>query len=338
VTSTRTMNATIDAAINANTAPQQPQRQPREAILVAEPGQPTLALQVQRPPATTALADVVYVHGSTFGADLSVFYAFDGCSWADEMCAAGMAVWGFDFAGYGASGRYALAGDGPVGRMGQVVEQLQRVLAAVRARNGGRPVILMGHSWGASVAARYAGGYPRDVKALVLFAPIVARYAAAHTPTSYIPPAAANPSAHYPLTLWAQYRRFIDDVPRGQAQVLGEAHFQAWGEAFLGTDPGALTRTPPSVMTPGGPQADVLALWSGQALYDPSRVDAPTLLVRGEWDSVCGEADAQLLLAALGSADKTSVSIGRATHLMHLESGRALLYNAVNTFLRRIAE
>jgi alpha-beta hydrolase superfamily lysophospholipase len=176
----------------------------------------------------------------------------------------------------------------------------------------------------------------------VLFAPVVSRSvvksAAARTPSNYIPAAAAGAPAHYPLSLWAQYRRFVEDVPRGQAQALDEAHFQAWGEAFLATDPGAGTRTPPSVMTPGGPQADVLALWSGQALYDPSRVIAPTLLVRGEWDSVCADADAQLLLRSLGSTDKTLVTIEGATHLMHLESGRGLLYNAVNTFLRRVAE
>jgi esterase/lipase len=71
-------------------------------------------------------------------------------------------------------------------------------------------------------------------------------------------------------------------------------------------------------------------------LYNPSLIIAPTLLVRGEWDSVCADADAHCLLRALGSADKTDARIERATHLMHLESQRGLLYNAVNTFLKRI--
>jgi alpha-beta hydrolase superfamily lysophospholipase len=314
----------------------QPHR--REAIRLAEPAQPTLALQVQRPHATTVFGDVVYVHGSTFGADLSVFCRFDGRSWADELNAVGLTVWGFDFAGYGASDRYPQNSDRPVGRMDEVVRQLQRVVAAVRARSGGGPVTLVSHSWGASVAARYAGTYPQDVNALVLFAPIVARSAASLPPTSYIPPAAACAPPHYPLTLWAQYRRFVEDVPRGQPQPLNEAHFQAWGEAFLATDPSAGMRTPPSVLTPSGPQADVLALWSGQALYDPSLIIAPTLLVRGEWDSVCASSDANYLLRALGSTDKSHVGIERATHLMHLESQRGLLYNAVNTFLQRIAK
>ena len=207
---------------------------PREATRLCEPGQPPLSLQVQRPQftptASSATGDAIYVHGATFGADLSILYRFDGRSWADEMNEIGLTVWGFDFAGFGRSKRYPQGGDRPAGRMGDAIAQLRRVVAAVRARNGDHPMALVVHSWGASVAARYAGMYPQDVKALVLFAPIVMRTPAA------IPAAAARQPSHYPLTLWAQYRRFVEDVPRGQPQVLSEAHFQAWGAAYLATE------------------------------------------------------------------------------------------------------
>ena len=286
----------------------------REMIRLTQQGQPTLALQVQRKKTASLSAlypgDVIYVHGATFGADLSIFHRFDGRSWADELNEIGMAVWGFDFAGYGGSDRYPVGGDRPAGRMDDGIPQLRRVVDAVRMRNGDRPIALVGHSWGASLAARYAGMYPQDVKALVLFAPIVVR-----TPTTKPVPAAPQPS-HCPVTLLAQYRRFVEDVPRGEPQVLSEAHFQAWGAAYLATDPGAGGRMPPSVITPYGPIADIGALWSGQALYDPSLIRAPTLLVRGEWDSLCTDADVSHLL-------------------MHLESQRGVLHNRVNMFLER---
>lgn len=294
---------------------------------------PMLALQVRR--AAADLGDVIYVHGSTFGADLSVFHAFDGSSWADALNAAGFNVWGFDFAGYGASERYPQHDSMPAGGLHDVQEQLQRVVGAVRERNGGRPVVLLAHSWGGSVALRYAGAQPQTLAALVLFAPIVMR-GVASSASGYVP-AVAGAASHYALTVWAQYRRFVEDVPRGHPQLLDEAHFQHWSDAFLATDPAASTRMPPAVLTPAGPQSDVRALWSGQALYDASRVTAPTLLVRGEWDSVCSEADAAGLLAALGGSACASATIPRATHLMHLESSRGLLYNAVNAFLLRSA-
>ena len=309
----------------------------REMIRLTEPGQPMLALQAQRPQTGSSVlpitGDAIYVHGATFGADLSVYYRFDGRSWADAMNDIGLAVWGFDFAGYGASERYPADSKQPVGRMDDVIPQLHRVVAAVRARNGDRPIALVAHSWGAAVAARYAGMYPQDVKALVLFAPIVMRTPVASPAVAGVAPP-PSPS-QYPLTLWAQYRRFIEDVPRGQPQVLSEAHFQDWGAAYLASDPSAGQRMPPSVMTPYGPIADFGALWSGKALYDPSRIVAPTLLVRGEWDALCNAADASRILQALGSQDKTGINIDRATHLMHLEAQRTALYASVNTFLAR---
>jgi pimeloyl-ACP methyl ester carboxylesterase len=201
----------------------------------------------------------------------------------------------------------------------------------VRGRNGDRPVCLVAHSWGGAVAARYAGLHPRDVKALVLFAPIVARAPRA------APASAAALPPYLPVTLWAQYRRFVEDVPRGAPQVLSEPHFEAWGAAWLASDPQAAERVPPSVAVPAGPLADIGAMLSGQALYDPSLVVAPTLLVRGEWDSLCTDADAQRLLSALGAAVREDAKIERATHLAHLELQRTVLHDRVNRFLERAA-
>ena len=298
-------------------------------------GQPTLAMRVQRP--AVSQADVLYVHGSTFGADLSIFYALDGRSWADALTDAGFSAWGFDFAGYGGSDRYADDCGRAAGRLEEALSQLRRAIRAVRERNGGRRVFLLGHSWGATVAAACAAACPEDVAALVLFAPVVVRGDPIRPAGAYVPAAVdAGPvQAHYPLTLWAQYRRFVEDVPRGQPQVFSEAHFQDWGSAFLATDSQAQSRMPPSVSTPAGPQRDVQALWSGQPLYDPSRIVAPTLLVRGEWDTVCDANDARSLLSALGGPVREGAVIERATHLMHLEAQRGQLYNVVNTFLNR---
>lgn len=309
----------------------------RELVPLVDPGALTLALQVQRPTSVEELGDVIYVHGSTFGADLSIFYRFDDHSWADVLNTIGLAVWGFDFAGYGLSERYPHTSDRPVGRMEDAILQLHRVVMAVRARNADRPVALISHSWGGAVAARYASLFPQNLSRLVLFAPITVRQGKDRAATSYVPAAVHPAQSHYALSLWAQYRRFIEDIPRGHTQMLAEAHFQEWGHAFLASDSTANSRMPPSVMTPTGPQQDVVALWSGETLYDASRILAPTLLVRGEWDSVCNQDDANALLAAVSVSEKAVVNIPRATHLMHLEQQRGELYNVVNTFLQRSA-
>ena len=304
----------------------------RPRIPLTAPGQPTLVLQVQHPSHRVHKnSDVLYVHGSSFGADLSIFYRFEGRSWADALSDAGHTVWGVDWAGYGHSERYPQGVTEPVGQMADVLPQLRRAIAAIRTRNGDQPVALIAHSWGGSVAAAYASQHPEDVRALVLFAPISPR-----PPTSIQALPAAPTVSHYPVSLWAQYRRFVEDVPRGQPQVLSEAHFQAWGETWLATDPTASTRFPPSVWTPAGPGLDVQAWWSGEWLYEPAQVQAPTLLVRGAWDALCTDADAKTLLNALGSAQKADCKIARATHLMHLESQRTVLHEHTNAFLQTL--
>jgi alpha-beta hydrolase superfamily lysophospholipase len=302
----------------------------RELFKLVENGNPAIALQVQRS-TTTARADVIYVHGATFCANLSIYYPFDDRSWGDALAGAGFNVWGFDFVGYGESDRYREDHVGPAGAMDAAIADLRRVVAAVRERNGDRPVVLLAHSRGGAVAARYAGDFPHDLSALVLFAPVFTR--TREEAAAFGSATAGKTPSHRCITVLAQYRRFIEDVPRGHPQVLDEAHMHAWGEAYLATDPTSGTRVPPSVNTPYGPVADVLALWSGQSLYDPKRIVAPTLLVRGEWDSACDDDDAASLMAALGSADKAHVKIERATHLMHLETQRGALYDEVNRFL-----
>lgn len=296
-------------------------------MVLQAPGAAHIALQVQRTDRHDA-ADVLYVHGATFGADLSLYFRFADGSWADALAAAGFHAWGFDFVGFGASGRYPLDGSQPAGRIDEAVHDLERTVTALRERNGDKPVVLVAHSRGAAVAVRYAGDHPREVAALVLFGPIV--------PRSPAGPSAAPPLAsHYPLSAWAQYRRFVEDVPRGQPQVLAEADMQDWAGQFLAADAASGARRPPAVLVPAGPAADIAALWSGQALYDPARVAAPTLLVRGEWDSLCTDADAGRLCAAMTACSVEDVKIPRATHLMHLERQRSELYAVVNRFLVR---
>jgi alpha-beta hydrolase superfamily lysophospholipase len=104
-----------------------------------ETDQPVIAVQHQQARTPPARADVVYVHGSTFGADLSVFFPFDGVSWADRLTEAGFSVWGFDFVGYGASARYPARLDHPAGALDAAVRDLRRVIALVRRHNGDRP-------------------------------------------------------------------------------------------------------------------------------------------------------------------------------------------------------
>lgn len=260
---------------------------------------------------------VLYVHGATFPAALSVGYRFAGRSWADDLQVRGHDVWAFDFAGYG---RSAPPGDG--GRAPEAAAQIARVIGHVRAATGHDRISIVAHSWGTIAACRFAADHPEAVDRLVLFGPIARRETARPGPIR----------RWREITLADQLARFVEDVPPGHPPVLLEPDLAQWGPAWLATDPQAKDRTPPAVRVPGGPAADIQAAWSGALAYDPARVTAPVLIVRGAWDSLTTDDDAAWLRRHLGGW-AGDVVVPEATHLMHLERGRDGLFAAAADFL-----
>ncbi|GIH48603.1 hypothetical protein SAMN05421833_120138 [Microbispora rosea] len=137
----------------------------------------------------------------------------------------------------------------------------------------------------------------------------------------------------FPLTVAEQHSRFVSDVPDGHPPVL-TPQFDQWASEWLATDPVSGGGSTPSVRTPSGPRADMLAAWSGDPPYEPGLIEAPTCIVRGEWDSMCTDEDARGLFAAITSSPlRQDVKISEGGHLMHLESGRRALYRAAAGFL-----
>lgn len=282
--------------------------------------QGTLHLACQ--PVAQPRGDVLYVHGATFPSALSLFYRFDGRSWADALNAAGFNAWGLDFIGYGRSSRYAPDAPLPAGRVADALPQLLAALDRLA-----RPVALLAHSWGTLVATAAAAHAPQLVRSLLLFGPIAPRQGVA--------PQTTESAEHRLITAWAQYRRFIDDVPRGHAPVLQDRHIQTWARDYLASDPHSSEREPPAVLTPAGPQIDVGELWCDRLAVPWAEVRQPTLIVRGRWDSACTDADVQMLRSRLGSHELHDVVIEGGTHLLHLEDRRVELHAAVNQFLDR---
>jgi pimeloyl-ACP methyl ester carboxylesterase len=278
--------------------------------------------------ASALMPDVIYVHGSTFPSELSIFFKFDNQSWADSINQAGLNVWGFDFAGYGNSARYDESHfASPLGRLDQAAPQLESVIDFVYSANSGNPVALVAHSWGCLAALRVATTRRQQVAQLVLFGPIAPRKQNSSEAVANQLPATQR------FNIWEQYRRFIGDVPKDHAPVLLDHHFERWAEAYLATDKESGQRTPRSVCVPAGPIVDLVATWNGAQLYEGHTVTQRTLLVRGEWDSVCDDTDAAVLLDLLGAKDKQDVKIPKGTHLMHLEESRHELHEVVNQFL-----
>lgn len=273
---------------------------------------------------------MLYVHGATFPSALSVGYRFGGHSWLDDLAGHGFDAWAFDFAGYGGSERYA-GMDGPreaasLGRAEEAAKQIARVVDSILEVTGCERVSLIAHSWGSIPAALYATQRPDRVDALCLFGPIAQR-------ATLGLPSPESAGAWRTVSVAEQLARFIEDVPVGHPPVLIDEDLRYWGPAYLATDPTSSSREPASVKIPAGPSADILASWSGALPYLPEKVIAPTLIVRGEWDSVSNDADTDWLLSRMAAPVRKDVKIAKGTHLMHLEHSRDALFAAVRAFL-----
>jgi pimeloyl-ACP methyl ester carboxylesterase len=285
------------------------------------------SLFVRRRPRPGAPA-VLYVHGATFPSALSVGFDFGDGSWLDDWNARGFDAWAFDFAGFGESGRYPGMAEPadrhpPLGRAARAAAQIASVLALIRRETGRQRVSLVAHSWGSMPAGLVTTAEPDAVDRLVLFAPIARR------------DGKGDPVA---LPAWsevgneAQHARFVEDVPAGHPPVL--VAFDRWAPAYLASDPDAATRTPPAVRIPNGPRADNVAAWHGRLAWQPAKLARPVTIVRGAWDSLCRDHDAAMILdAATAAPFRRDIELEAGTHLMHLETGRRALYEAVGRSL-----
>jgi pimeloyl-ACP methyl ester carboxylesterase len=273
---------------------------------------------------------VLYVHGGTFPSAPSIAHRFDGRSWRDALCDAGFHVWALDFHGFGESDPYPEMIEpaevhSPLGRAAKCSAQLEAAVGFICKHHAVPSVSLISHSWGTIVAGELAGRRPELVDRLVFFGPIARRE----------PRGERRRLPGWSLiSLQNQWDRFVADVPIGDPPVLLRRHFDNWGECYLDTEPTSRTRTPAAVKVPSGAFQDIYDAWAGELAYDPGRVCAPLAIIRGEWDSLCTDADARWLFAALPvSHPRRDIKIGRATHLMHLEENRFALYREVETFL-----
>jgi pimeloyl-ACP methyl ester carboxylesterase len=185
-------------------------------------------------------------------------------------------------------------------------------------------VSLIAHSAGTLSTGLYATEHPERVQRLVLFGPV--------TPGHEPPDTAAIPAYTF-VTEAEQRDRFRGYVPAGEAQVF-DGDLDAWAHAYMLTDSTSGTRTPPSVKIPTGMVADYTDADHGALAYDPARITAPVLIIRGEWDVVTTDAGARWLFDALTHAPLVrDVKISRGTHVMHLETARRQLYAEVRAFL-----
>ena len=307
------------------------------SIAAFDPGtQLFLRNKRQRRPAQAPRADrtVLFVHGLTYPGHTAFDLPLAGRSWMDDLASAGFDTWCVDIRGFGRSTRPAAMAQPPQANppLLEAATATQDVAAAVqfiRQRLGLDRIALVGWSWGTVLTARFAAMEPSAVERLVLYAPVW-RW------RSETPVPKAPPGAYRSVTREAARRNWLNGVPPSEQETLiPSGWFEQWADANWATDALGAQSTPPVVRAPNGPLVEVIAHWaSGQPLFEPDRIVAPTLLTVAEWDSTTPPYMAQDLLPHLTRAKQTQLAmIPGGTHQVFLERNRDQLFAVVQQWL-----
>lgn len=265
--------------------------------------------------------------------------AFDitGMSWMEPYAKAGYDTWALDFRGFGRSTRPA-AMNKPAPKNKPVIfdkDALKDVATAVdylKKTRGVDKVDIVGWSYGAVVAAEYAGAEPDNVDKLVLTGfmngfelPIMSEpYATKDDPMTLNPKLPAYQAVPWSMAMGHWHHQ------QGNKQWALKDAMNTVGEAYTASDPAAQKNENQAVRRPMGPLVDLYYIWTNRPIDKLSDVKAPTLVVRGTADFM---SEKDVLKKFTGTKVKKEVVVQDATHWMLYEKNRDKLIDSTKDFL-----
>lgn len=280
---------------------------------------------------------LLFVHGATQPAEATFDLALNGISWMDYIASHNWDVYLMDVRGYGRSTRppemdQPADRNPPLVRTDVAVRDVGAVLDFILRRRDIPSLNLIGWSWGCSIMAAYTANNNEKVAGLVLYAP---GWLPAQPPSQATRPALG---AYVTWNMATARDRLQAGAPQDRKnELMPPGWFEAWSAAVLGSL--GSQQKPPVYRSPAGVYQDGRDYWdAGKPLYDPSKIDAATLIVVGEWDRVNPDEGALALFHKLPSRPaKRFVELGEATHLMMVETNRTNLFREVQLFLEEIS-
>ena len=280
----------------------------------------------------SAARTLLLMHGATFPCASLFDVPVDGASLMDSLAVAGYDVHALDVRGYGGSTRPVAMDTSPEAGAPEVrtevaVRDLGAAVDHILEAHGVDRLVLIGMSWGGSVAGAYTSTHNDKVARLVLIAP------------QWLAEGPTRIDAGGPLGAWrdvdvaAFHDRWLAPAPAAKrATLIPPGVFEAFAAITLASDPAT---TCGKIRAPNGPILDVREYWTaGRPIYDPGDIRVPVLLVHAEWDAdVTIDRTLALFKHFNGAPSRRWVEIGEGTHMIVLEKNRWQFIDAVIAFL-----
>jgi pimeloyl-ACP methyl ester carboxylesterase len=274
---------------------------------------------------------LLFLHGGTFPGTVAFDLDHENVSMMRHFAKLGWDTFALDFEGYGQSTRPAIMdapeqypdSPAPIG-LQVTVDDVRRTVDFIRSLRGADKVHLLGWSSGAMAEAPlYTIQHPDKVAKLILYA------------TNYLGKGQnAEARQQEDAKREAEKNRYGSPADLERWVKLGTTKenlipgaFEAYAQAHLASDPKSVEL--------GG---RVRAPWGRfigwpEPHFDAGSIKVPTLVIRGELDTLASRADNQQLLRDLGSNEKKYVEIEQAGHMIQFEQNNTAFYRAIAEFL-----
>lgn len=280
---------------------------------------------------------LLLIHGATYPGSGMFDHAVEGESWMDWLAARGFDVWCMDILGYGQSDRppemsVPAADNGPIVDTEEAVRDVRLAVDFICAERRVKHIDLLGYSWGTAITGQVAGEIPEQIRRLVLYGALWERLGTTQIQVS------GPLGAYRTVTAEAAADRWVVKMTDAQkAAIAPWERIVDWSKTIVDTDPDSGNQDPPVLRAPTGVVKDVTSYWlKGKPTYDPARIQAPTLVVVGEWDmETTIEQGWDVYQRLTGAAQRRYTVIGQGTHTLLLENHRHDLYRTVEEFLRQ---
>lgn len=286
----------------------------REEELFAEKGAVRLAVWRKRPAQGEAHPVLVLVHGSSLGARASFDLAVPGkpeYSMMDWFVERGFDVWAMDHEGYGRS--TITAGNSDI-RCG--VQDLAALVPLIARCTGQHRVLMYGMSSGALRAATFAVSRPEAVERLALDA--------------FVWTGKGSATLKKRMEGLAYYR---ENARRRVDRASIESIFTRDHPGLF--DPEAALACADAQLSYGDsvPTGTYLDMTANLPIVDPTTVQAPTLIIRPQYDGIATLEDLLAFFERLPSADKQFSVIPDTTHASIFGIHRRRIWRCLHDFI-----
>ncbi|MCE2716548.1 MAG: alpha/beta hydrolase [Pseudomonadota bacterium] len=303
---------------------------------------PSLNIAVRLNTLAQPKAVVLLLHGATLP---SIIFDLPSAQGQLSMMAylkmQGYATYSLDYRGYGDSSKPlemdASAGSSPLITHKDAMQDVLDVMSFIKERHPTLPIILCGFSWGSSISG-YITTHFNWVNKLILLGPVYSypnpQWQELADPKN---PTKLNPGIKgYRLAarerwcgLWERELKMHDTFNWRDPQTLEQLL-----DYMENTDIAWANRTNNKgyIRIPTGVLADALRTYNQNPIYDASKIQCPTLVLRGENDTASLSADVDGLMNTL-ICSKRRIDIENATHYGILEKGAERFFKVMVNFI-----